>query len=287
MNQGVSQVLDVAENAEVSLKQPVSPDAGDPNNDPQRMRDLAGTLQNLSNQIQSLPAPFRSAYEAALLNAAGGNPEAQQALSELFSGNGLNQAAASLNKDADVLALLDNEQVLENFADIVLRNQMVSFFNSIQFSVPLIGGNMRWSPAATIAAANVLSGRPSPIAPFTSDDEQSVGLSADATPQQIATALVQSAPPALQAQLQSGGAQTVTALVSALSATLRQQFNQMMIQVILAGEQLNVLTVDGGRQLGDLDHSALEKSFHNLDTRRDRAHKILDGAVARLKAKAR
>ena len=292
LDKAVSNVLNIAEQAQIAARKSPSSAAGDPNQDPKRMRDLATTLQNM-------PQSERDLYRQTLL-AATSDPAQQAVINQMFSAQTVDATVSALNQGANVLEMLADNTLLEKFATRVLRNRMLYYIDQTDIKIPVIDKDFRWTPATFMAAVNVLQGRPSPIAPITSADETALvqpwlwkelamGLHLDphATPEQIGAALVKTAPPALQPQLQAGGTEAATALVAALSDLVRKELNTLMINSILASEQLDRLHVDGNKKPSEVATDFMETSIANKeirDARQDRKQRIYEDALHHLKS---
>lgn len=73
---------------------------------------------------------------------------------------------------------------------------------------------------------------------------------------------------ALGSEFRDAAARSVAEMVSWASELLRRELNLTTIQLMLAAEELDRLTVDHGRKAGDLGVEMIARSFEMLDTRK-------------------
>jgi hypothetical protein len=251
----------------------------------------AGDLDAAAAAIQAMTPAERDALEAALLSQPL-SPQQRQWTTWFFSHTG--QLGSLARDGASVLRLLTDDGLLEDFATRIARSQLIAQLNELSFEVPVLGGTLHWSPAQSLAAAQILDSRPSRVAPITAGDASGalapwvlshlaaqLGLPPNATLQQIASALGDHGPAPLRDKIRNGGAAALQAAASALSELLRRELNLMLAQALIASEQFDRLTVDGGRRPGQLSDEMLEKSYSALAERTDR---VLARAARKLRA---
>lgn len=76
--------------------------------------------------------------------------------------------------------------------------------------------------------------------------------------------------------------QGAAALASWLGQLIRRELNAMLIQVLLASEQLDQLSADRGRKSAELGVDMLQDSFGKLERRRGRLRRVLQDAASLL-----
>jgi hypothetical protein len=73
---------------------------------------------------------------------------------------------------------------------------------------------------------------------------------------------------ALEGEFAGAAARAVAEMTSWAADLLRRELNLAMIQLMLAAEELDRLTVDRGRKAGDLGVEMIARSFNQLDARK-------------------
>ena len=110
---------------------------------------------------------------------------------------------------------------------------------------------------------------------------ESQGMPSDSSPADIAVALAEDAPPEVRQALINGGTRAIEQLGGALAELVRTKINKLMINMILAAEKLDQLTIAHGRTTGEMGIDMIERSFEHLDERR--RDRIYRGVLSRLR----
>ncbi|MBI5630853.1 MAG: hypothetical protein HY921_08220 [Elusimicrobia bacterium] len=237
-----------------------------------------GGLEARQNQLQGLyqglPADVRQqlndAYRAA-------NP-AGPSLEELMA-----TPIPSLESINQLVTLLADAQVLERILVRHLRNAILEELSHAE--VKFLGQKIKLNVPGLIAGAHAYRLGLSPLPGITEKDARegvdvflikkfatSLGCKDGSTPEQVTQCLLQSLPePTRNAILAAYGANVHELLknnVTWMSDIIRREINATILQLFIASEQLQELTVDQGERPAALNARALGKSFARLDERR-------------------
>jgi hypothetical protein len=193
------------------------------------------------------------------------------------------------------------ERVLVRFA----RHEILDYLNNKGVDLPVLG-NVKFTAPVVLAAANAFSLGFTPLIPMTEKDarnaldpyllkqlEKQTGVCGDQTNAQgFVNCVVGKLPPDAAAALQKEfGNALGSALQQAIawhSDFIRHEINQELLQVFVAAETLDEMTVDRGVPIGDLDRDWLIKAFERRDMQRnERMHGVVKAIESDLKAELR
>ncbi len=219
------------------------------------------------------------------------DPAAQQALSDAYraavpSGPSLAQIIAT--KPADIASLnklinlVSDTQLMERVLVRYMRHEILQAIANTQ--VPVLGKSFQLNAPMIIAAANAYGLSLSPIPPITSANARqsldafllnqgasALGCPKGAQPQAATDCLLAQLPKAEADKLRQQYGDDINAILKAAvqwpSDVIRREMNQAVLQVILAADTLNELTVEKGARLSELNEHGLMASFQYLDER--------------------
>jgi hypothetical protein len=207
---------------------------------------------------------------------------------------------ADFNTLNTLLDLLSDTEVMERMLVRALRHQILTKLQSVD--IPVLGRGVRLSAPMVLAAANAYSLSLSPLPPITEKDARgaldpyllgklsgAAGCAAGPQPRATTDCILKGLPDDVRAGIedQYGGNidQLLKAAVAWPSDVLRRELDRMALQIILAAETLNDLSVDQGERIADLNVRGMLKSFEFLDERGRRAQsKVLHAASEALKS---
>lgn len=206
-------------------------------------------------------------------------------------------SGADVGKLDSLVDLLSDTKVLERLMVRALRSQILKELESVE--IPLLG-KVRMSAPMVLAAANAYSLGLSPIPPATARDQETLNSyllkelgervkCPPGTAEATTTCVLDKLPPDIAEALKKtyGGdlADLLKGAVDWPSGVLRREINRMVLQVMLAAEALNELSVDQGEKIADLNVRGLMDSFGRLDARSRKVEiAVLKSAVVNLKA---
>lgn len=177
--------------------------------------------------------------------------------------------------------LLTDTKVLERLMVRLVRSKLLEKLDAVD--IPVLGRNVRMSPALVIAAAHSYGLSLSPVPPVTAKDIGSLdalmldklggkaGCQPGPQPQTATDCILSNLPDGVRQDVEKNYAGFVdVALKAAVSwpaGVLRREVDRMALQVILAAETLDELSVDHGERIADLNVRGLMRSFDRLDER--------------------
>lgn len=204
---------------------------------------------------------------------------------------------ADLKKLDNVINLLADTQVLERLLVRAVRSALLKKLESVD--IPLLG-KTRMSAPMVLAAANAYALGLSPLPPVTAADQKTLdafllnklGDKAGCPPgtdDAVTQCLLGKLPADAVAELKKVyGGDLGTLLKNAVdwpSGVLRREINRLALQIMLAAETLNELSVDKGERIADLNVRGLIGSFGRLDERSRRdGREVLHRAAEDLRA---
>jgi hypothetical protein len=174
--------------------------------------------------------------------------------------------------------------------------------NNHGVDIPVLG-NVKFTAPVVLAAANAFSLGFTPLIPVTEKDarnaldpfmlkqlQQQTGVCGDQTNAQgFTNCVIGKLPPDAAAALQKEfGAALGSALQQGIawaSDFVRHEINQELLQVFVAAETLDEMTVDKGVPIGDIDRDWLIKAFQRRDVQRnERLHGVVRAIESDLRA---
>ena len=251
---------------------------------------LAGSWSQVQDAYNSLP------------------PETRRALDESYrlrnpSGPPLSQIIATsppkLEAWNSALDILADTDVLERILVRSFRSQVLAQMDKTQ--IPILGQNIPLTAPVLIAAAHAMSLGLTSVPPMTARDAKGAlepyltesavkelgcqGKDAAA----MSDCLLSKLPKAEQDYLRRTYGKDLEGLIKAgvawASDIVRREINAMLLQVFLAAERLNALTVDQGQRIGAMNNRALVDSFLYKDARQKKESKpFLERAVRQLRS---
>ncbi len=234
------------------------------------------------------------------------DPASREQLAELYrrgvpSGPSLDEIistpAARFAEIERLAELLADAEVLERLAALALRAQILDAVADTK--LPILGRQFQLDAPLVIAAAHAYGLALTPLPPMTSKDGREVlepwlngrlaeRLGCSGNTAQAVTDCLLAKLPAEEAEVlrRTYGKDITNVLqtgVSWAADVARREMNALLLQVFLASERLNELTVDRGRRIGDMNTLALMASFAARDRKdRDDLAPILRRASARI-----
>lgn len=187
--------------------------------------------------------------------------------------------ADSLNRLAD---LLSDTQAMERLLVRYLRRQILDGLAKVE--IPILGQKLHMNAPMVLAAAHAYGLGLTPLPPITAKDaresldgfligqfNKGLGCKDGSSPSSATDCLLSQLPKEEADRLRKTYGNDLDAIMKAAvqwpSDVVRREMNQLALQVILASEQLNELTVDKGERIADLNVHALQSSFEYLDRR--------------------
>ena len=240
------------------------------------------------------------------------DPDVKQSLGDLWrlanpGGSSLAQIMATKPSTIDdlnrLVNLLSDTQVWERLLVRYIRHQILEQLAASDISIPILGQKLdiHMNAPMVLAAAHAYGLSLTPVAPITANDAResldayllnqgaaAVGCKTGAEPQAATDCILSTLPKDKADQLRKTFGNDLNVILKTAvgwpSDVIRTEMNQLGLQVILAAETLNELTVDKGERIGDLNMRALQASFDRLDerTRRDES-RVLTLAEADLR----
>ena len=231
-----------------------------------------GGWQDIQNGWNSLNPALRADLEQAWKQAAPSLPS----LADLISTSP--DKIKAFDKLADFLA---DTAVLDRLMTRYLRHELLSQLEAVK--IPILGHSIRLSAPIVVAAAHAYSLGLSPIPPVTAADARNsldpflinklAGRAGCKTGNSnaLTDCLLSQLSDAQKAALKKAFGDDLTAAVKEAvswpSDIIRREVDAAMLQVMLAAERLNELTVDKGERLSAINEGALKRSFTLLDER--------------------
>lgn len=229
----------------------------------------------------------RAAVAAALAAYAPGAPSIDQLLA--IKGSDVK----TLDRLVD---LLSDTKVLERILVRVVRSALLKKLDTID--VPVFG-KTRLSAPMVFAAANAYSLGVTPLPAVTAKDQLTLDAliidrlgkqaGCSGAPDAVTACVLGKLPPDAAKALKSVYGDDLAALLQNAvdwpSGVLRREVDRLALQVMLAAEALDELSVDKGEKIADMNVRGLMDSFSRLDRRgRATAPAVLKGAAESLKA---
>jgi hypothetical protein len=232
------------------------------------------------------------------------DPAAQQALQDVYAaasggkGPTLAQIIATPKATADqinqLLDLVGDTKLMERILVRYLRHEILAALDKAE--IPVLGKSFKMNAPMILAAANAYSLSLSPLPPITAADARNsldgfllnkltgtLGCPTGGQPQATTDCILSKLPQAEADKIRQQYGDGINAILSQAvqwpSDVIRREMNQMALQVILAAETLNELTVDKGERIGDMNVRGLMASFQYLDQRgRDKNKAVFEAA---------
>lgn len=231
--------------------------------------DAREAARSLSSVIAGLDPSLREALEEewGALDPDDISPERVQKLLDRVSA-GVNEARTELARTA---ALAGDQAFLERLAVRAARKEIYGLFGKKE--IDILGKTVRITPTKLIALAHAYRLGLSPLPPVTGRDvgnwlnDNCAGSAA-----QLRDCLLVDLPPEQRAALEEAFGNGLDAAleqsVGWAAGIVQREINRILLNVMLASERLDALTVGGGRRVGELNRRALTGSFAALDERR-------------------
>lgn len=190
-----------------------------------------------------------------------------------------------------LVELLGDVEVLDRLVVRALRSAIQKDLEELE--VPLFGNKYRLEAPLVLAAAHAYSLGLRPLPGVTQADarghvdpwlDRTLRELGDCGAATVSDCLLSKLPPAEAERLRRDyGARldmTVKEAVAWTSDVLRREMNALMLQVIMAADRLNELTVDQGARIGELNARAIMASFARLDERGRRTASLVYRRIA-------
>ncbi len=247
--------------------------------------DAPGDWQKLQQAWNGLPPGVQSLLEQAWAQADPGAPPLKSIV-------GIKPADfATWGKLVD---LLTDTKVLERLLVRYVRAQLVRKLDGVQ--IPVLG-HMRLSPALVLAAAHSYALSLTPVPPATAKDQDvldglmldklsgAAGCKAGPQPRATTDCLLSVLPADQRASIEKAYGPGIDLVLKGAvdwpSGVLRRELDRLALQVVMAAETLDELSVDGGERIADLNVSGLRRSFERLDARSRRDESVVLKAAAK------
>lgn len=248
--------------------------------------ELAGdgpaAAQTLIDAINSIDPELRALLEAEFgeFDQSVIDPDALQLLLDEAAAE-LTDASVALQKVADFLA---DPKIIDRIAARYARDAIYEKLAEVE--VDLFGRTIRMSPTKLIAFAHVYGIGLDPILPITAKNMRDLierECGGDAA-QCLLNELPEADREELEELLGDDLSDALGEILEWATERVRQEANLVLLQVYLAAEQLDRLSIDRGRRIGSLNQDALMTSFSHLDARRAQ---VFDSIYPRLQRSAR
>jgi hypothetical protein len=183
---------------------------------------------------------------------------------------------------SQLVDLLSDTRILERLLVRAIRHEILKELSEVE--IPVLGHKIRMSAPLVIAAAHAYGLSLTPLPPITEKDAREsldkflldkigkeAGCAAGPQPRATTDCILSKIPEKQRDELRAVYGNNLDQLISAAvkwpSDVIRHEMNKLALQVILAAETLNEISVDGGQKIADLNVRGLMKSFEYLDKR--------------------
>lgn len=234
---------------------------------------VSGRWTQLGDAWRALDPSVRSAVEAEYARYGPGGPS----VDDIFS-----TSPGQIDNANKVLTALADPAVLDRVLTRAIRSQILT--NLEKLEIPLFGEKIKMSAPMVLAAAHAYSLGLRPLPAVTAADArgaldpflskkltEQLGCAPGAGAKDVSACLLGKLPPSAAAELRKTYGDDLDELlkqsISWTSDIIRREINALLLQVYLAAERFNTLTVDGGERIGDLNSRAIMSSFARLDER--------------------
>ncbi len=233
--------------------------------------DPAEAAQELSDAIAELPPLAQEALEEEL----GGISAERIAQLVQQAQNETNEAREEL---ARIAGIVGDKAVIERLAVRAARKEL--YATVARQEIDILGKTVPLSPPQLIALAHAYNLSNDPLPPVTSRDIDNWINDECSGPLKncLLSRLPSQLRPAADEAWDDDG--TLQQSVQWAAELAKREVNRMLLNVMLAAEQLDALTVGGGRRPGEMNRNSVMGSFESLDSRQSKS-------LAPLFAKAR
>jgi hypothetical protein len=241
--------------------------------------DTQAAADRLADIYTGLDPTVREALEEEL-GALDMNDISPQSLQQLID-RGVEGLGRARDKVMEVARLAGDQQFLERLAVRASRKEIYKLI-SVQ-EVDLLGNKIHITPPKLVALAHAFALGLQPIPPLTTRDVDTwLNDNCAGSAAQIRDCVLADVPARERALIEEALGDrldgTIEQSIRWAADIVKRETNIALLNVMLAGERFNSLSVDRGRRIGELNNAAVRRSFGYLDARqKTRMQKIFRG----------